>query len=267
MSDHNKTPARPLSLQTLALVAVLAGLVGGVGGAALVGSGLIPLGGAHGAGDQAIHDYILANPDILPQAMDVLRQREAEAQIGQARQMVEAPFPGAVLGNPAGHKVLVEFMDYACGYCRKSEEDVAHLIAADPDLKVVVRQLPILSPESRVAAAMALAAAEQGKFAAFHHAMFAAGHPDEASIAAAAKTAGLDLERARKVAASTPVKTEIAGNLDLTNQLGIRSTPTWLAGGHLLLGAVGEAELRRNLDTPMSAGAAGAPAAPASGPA
>jgi protein-disulfide isomerase len=101
---------------------------------------------------------------------------------------------------------------------------------------------------------MALAAAEQGKFAAFHHAMYAAGHPDAETIAAAGKAAGLDMARAHRVADSAPVKTEIASNLDLTNQLGIRSTPTFVAGGHLLLGAVGEAELRRNLDTPLKAG-------------
>jgi protein-disulfide isomerase len=250
MTDTTNQPARTLiSIQRTALIAVLAGLVGGVGGAALVGSGMIPVGARNG--DKAIHDYILANPEILPQAMDTLRQRQAETAIGQARLMVEAPFPGAVLGNPNGHKVLVEFMDYACGYCRKSENDIAALITADPDLKVVIRELPILSPGSRVAAAMALAAAEQGKFAAFHHAMFAAGHPDDAGIAAAAKSAGLDMDRAHRVAESSPVKTEITANLDLTNQLGIRSTPTWVAGGHLLLGAVGVGELRKALETPV----------------
>jgi protein-disulfide isomerase len=148
-----------------------------VAGAALIVSGLLPIG--HGTGDKAIHDYIMAHPEILPEAMDVLRQREAEAQIGQVRQLVEAPFPGSVLGNPNGHKVLVEFMDYACGYCRKSEADIIALTAADPDLKVVIRQLPILSPGSRVAAAMGLAAAKQGKFPAFHHAMYAQERPDE----------------------------------------------------------------------------------------
>lgn len=257
MSEPQTQSARSFSIQRLALVAVLAGLVGGVGGAALVASGLIPVGGRDT--DKAIHDYILANPEILPQAMDTLRQRQAEAAIGQARQLVEQPFPGAVLGNPQGHKVLVEFMDYACGYCHKAEADVAALTGSDPDLKVVIRELPILSPESRVAAAMALAAAEQGKFAAFHHAMFAAGHPDAASIEAAAKTAGLDMDRARKMADSAPVKTEIAQNLDLTQQLGIRSTPTWVANGHLLLGAVGVAEMRRALGTPVAGPVPGAP--------
>jgi protein-disulfide isomerase len=230
------------------LVGFAAGLIGGVAGAALIVSGLLPIG--HGTGDKAIHDYIMAHPEILPEAMDVLRQREAEAQIGQVRQLVEAPFPGSVLGNPNGRKVLVEFMDYACGYCRKSEADVAALAAADPDLKVVIRQLPILSPGSRVAAAMALAAAKQGKFPAFHHAMYAQERPDVAGIEAAAKAAGLDMARAKTDAESEPVKTEIATNLELTKQLGINSTPTFLAGGHLLLGAVGKDALKKGLETP-----------------
>ncbi|WP_206242526.1 DsbA family protein [Novosphingobium terrae] len=250
MNDNfpQSAPAAPSRLRGL-LIGLSAGLIGGVAGAALIASGLLPI-GQHGNGDAAIHDYIMAHPEILPQAMDVLRQREAEAQIGQIRQLVETPFPGSVLGNPNGHKVLVEFMDYACGYCRKSEADVAAMAAADPDLKVVIRQLPILSPESRVAAAVALGAAKQGKFAAFHHAMYAQERPDEAGIEAAAKAAGVDLARARQDATSEPVKTEIATNLEMTKQLGINSTPTFLANGHLLLGAVGKEALQKGLETP-----------------
>jgi protein-disulfide isomerase len=250
MNDNfpQPAPSSPSRARGL-LIGLGAGLIGGVAGAALIASGLLPL-GQHGTGDRAIHDYIMAHPEILPEAMDVLRQREAEAQIGQIRPLVETPFPGAVLGNPNGHKVLVEFMDYACGYCRKSEADIIAMTAADPDLKVVIRQLPILSPGSRVAAAVALGAAKQGKFAAFHHAMYAQERPDEAGIEAAAKVAGVDLARARGDAESEPVKTEIATNLDMTKQLGINSTPTFLANGHLLLGAVGKEALQKGLETP-----------------
>ena len=110
-----------------------------------------------GLGGQSTRDYLLANPEVLPQAMEVLQQRDLMARIEPLRGELETPFPGAVLGNPAGSVTLVEFSDYACTYCRQSVADVAALVAANPDLKVVMREYPILSPESLDAARMALA--------------------------------------------------------------------------------------------------------------
>src|SRR5690606_28198833 len=91
---------------------------------------------------------------------------------------------------------LVEFSDYACTFCRQSLKDVDTLIAGNPDLRVVIREYPILRPESIDAARMALAAAQQGKYRAFHDAMFELGPPSEQSIEAAARKAGLDLQQA-----------------------------------------------------------------------
>src|SRR6187455_1644443 len=150
-----------------------------------------------GLGDRATRAYLLANPEVLPEAMDVLQQREQTARIEPLRGELETPFPGAVLGNPAGSVTLVEFTDYACTYCRRSLADVDSLIAANPDLRVVMREFPILSPESVDAARMALAAAQQGRYAKFHAAMFRLGPPTEQAIEAAAKEAGVDLALAR----------------------------------------------------------------------
>ena len=116
-----------------------------------------------GLGNRATHDYLLANPEVLPQAIDILQKRAQATRIGPLRADLERPFPGAVLGNPAGKVTLVEFSDYACTYCRASVADVNALIAANPDLRVVVREYPILHPESVDAARMALAAAQQGQ--------------------------------------------------------------------------------------------------------
>ena len=102
---------------------------------------------ASGLGGKSTRDYLLANPEILPEAMQVLQQRDQQARIAPLRHELEAPFPGAVLGNPAGSVTLVEFSDYGCSYCRQSVADVAALVAANPDLKVVVREYPILAPE------------------------------------------------------------------------------------------------------------------------
>ena len=198
--------------------------------------------------EKIVHDYILANPEILPKAMDNLRKRETARQLAGIADGLKAPFPGAVLGNPSGKVTLVEFSDFACGFCRQSEADVAALIKANPDLRVVVRQLPILSPASIDAAKMGLAAARQGRYPAFHHAMYAGARPDAASIEAAARVAGLDMVRARQDAADPRIEAEIERNLGFARQLGFEGTPSWVIGEEVHAGAVGQAVLAEAID-------------------
>ena len=192
-----------------------------------------------GLGGRATRDYLLANPEVLPEAMDVLQRREQLARIEPLRDELERPFPGAVLGNPAGSVTLVEFSDYACTYCRQSVADIAALVAADPDLKVVIREYPILRPESVDAARMALAAAQQGRYARFHDAMFRLGPPTAQSIEAAATEAGVDLARARAAIATGAFDSQLQANGQLALQLGISGTPGWVIGDQALNGAVG----------------------------
>ena len=199
--------------------------------------------GDRAAIEQVVQDTLLAHPEILPKALAVLEQRRAAEQVGALRPQLERPAPGAVLGNPAGRVTLVAFTDYACGYCRASVPDVDALIAANPDLRVVVREWPILSPASGDAARMALAAAAQGRYAAFHQAMFASGRPSPATIAAAARAAGLDPDRARQTIAAPATDAELARNLELARALGFNGTPAWVVGDTVLNGAVGRAAL------------------------
>ena len=193
--------------------------------------------------EEVVREYILDHPEIIPQAMQNLQQRENANALANVRGDLEEPFPGAVMGNPKGDVTLVMFTDFACGYCRQSVPEVDALIAANPDLRVVVRELPIIAPASEDAARWALAAALQGRYTAFHQAMFAAGQPDAASIEAAARTAGLDMESARKATADPKVDREIAGNIDFARKLGINGTPSWVVGEQMLFGAVGRDDL------------------------
>ena len=232
MADPQSASLQPKWLLVLAVPVLL------IGGAA--GWLLRDPGPADRAGiEKVVREYILAHPEILPEAMENLRRKETAQQLGGIRSDLEKPFPGAVLGNPQGTITLVEFTDFACGYCRQSVADVERLAKDNPDLRIVIRELPILSAESADAARMALAAAEQGKYPAFHAAMFAAGRPSKETIAAAAKAAGLDPARAAKVAASKAVEAELARNVDLARQLGFSGTPSWVAGDDVLSGAVG----------------------------
>lgn len=199
--------------------------------------------------DSRVHNYIVSHPEVLVEAAEALRSQGSERQLAEIAERVATPYPGAVLGNPNGKVTLVEFTDFACTYCRGSVADVEALIAANPDLRVVVRELPIIAATSPDAARWGLAAAEQGKYPAFHKAMFAAGRTDAASIEAAARVAGLDLERARKVIAEPKVNAEIASNLDMARKLQISGTPSWVAGKQLIMGAVGRGALAKALIT------------------
>ncbi len=144
-----------------------------------------------------VRAYILENPEIIPEAVEKLRGKQAAKRIASVRSEVETPYASAFAGNPQGDVVLVEYSDFACGFCRQSVADVAKLLGEDKNLKIVFHELPILSDESRVAAAWGLAAAKQGKYYPFYKAMFAAGRPSQATIEQAAKTAGLDMAAAR----------------------------------------------------------------------
>lgn len=239
----NQNPAgkRP-AFVALAILLVACGALGG-----WLWASRSPAGGLaardRAAIEQVVREYILAHPEVLPEAMENLQKREAAKQLAGVQGDVETPFPGAVIGNPQGKVTLVEFSDFACTYCRQSAADVEALVAENRDLRVVVRELPILSPESAEAARWSLAAAEQGLFAQFHRAMFAAGRPNAQTIEAAAKAAGLDLDRARKAIGDPRIEAELKRNVEFARQLGFSGTPSWVIGDQLLSGAVGKETL------------------------
>jgi len=210
---------------------VLISLIAGFAGAAIFS--------LSGLGDSQTREYLLANPEVLPEAMEELQRRDMLARIEPLRSELETPFPGAVLGNPDGEITLVEFTDYACTFCRSSVADVNRLIAANPDLRVVIREYPILAPESADAARMALAAAQQGRFQQFHEAMFAQGQVSAESIETAAVQAGLNLDQARSAIATGMFDAQLQNNVFLARNLGISGTPAWIVGNRALNGAVG----------------------------
>lgn len=195
--------------------------------------------------ERVVRNYLLEHPEILPEAVEKLRQKDTARQLAGIADKVAMPFPGAVLGNPQGSVTLVEFSDFACGFCRQSEPVLKELIAQNPDLKIVIRHLPVIAPTSPAAAAMGLAAAEQGKYTAFHDAMFAAGRTDPASVEAAARVAGLDLARAQAASRTPQVQAELEANLAYARQLGFDGTPGWVIGDQILVGAVGKESLAK----------------------
>ncbi len=221
------------------IVTVLVALTAGFAGSALFS--------ATGWGDEGTRAYLLENPEILPQMAEAYEQQRASEALANVGETVTEPFPGAVLGNPEGSVTLVEFSDYACGYCRASAEHVNALIEENPDLRVVIREWPIFQG-SDYAAKIALGAAKQGKYEEFHLALYARGAPTEASVAATADDVGLDLEAARAFAATQEANAELAKNMGLARQLGFTGTPSWVVGDRAFEGAVGQEALARAIE-------------------
>lgn len=213
------------------LITALIALVGGFGGAAAWSFS--------GLGNPQTREFLVTNPDILPEMADAYQAKMAQDRLAGASDAVRQPFPGAVLGNPQGKHTLVKFTDYGCGYCRLSVAEVDALVKDDPELRVVIREWPIFEG-SEAAARMGLAAAKQGKFAAYYHAMFEHGPPSPENIAAAARSAGIDMEAARSFGVSEEVTAELARNQEFARQLGFTGTPSWIAGDTVLEGAVGQ---------------------------
>lgn len=221
--------------------------IGGTLGAALAGgagaaAAMLALGGvgAGGASGEAIRSYILAHPDIIPEAMQQLQDRQSGALVAANREQITTPFPGAEAGNPKGDVTVTEFYDYACGYCRQSVQDLDRLVSADRGVRVVFKELPVLSAYSDQAARLGLAAAKAGRFSAYHHALFGAGTLDPATMAAAARVAGV----APAAGDDPAVAREIEATMETARALQLNGTPVFVVGDRILSGAVGYDAIR-----------------------
>ncbi len=222
-------------------------LIAGLG--AVIGAGAVwsydrfasPHGPDQARIERVVHDYVLAHPEIIPQAMQKLQDQQSGQAVAANRDAITTPFGSAWAGNPKGDVTLVEYFDYNCGYCRASLPLIADLIKRDPKLRVVYRDLPILSDDSRLAARASLAAAQQGKFQGFHDALYAGGPVSQASIQAAAAKTGVSLA-AIDVGA---VDAEIAKNMQTAAKLGMNGTPSWVVGDRILSGALPIEEIEK----------------------
>ncbi len=184
--------------------------------------------------EKIVRDYILEHPEILPEAMQRLQEREVAKAVNANRRQIETPFAGAWEGSAQADVTIVEFFDYACGFCRQSVADVDRLLKEDPKLRIVFREFPVLGPDSEVAARASLAAAKAGKYPEFHRALFAVGRIDSASVAKVARSLGIDPQ-----GAASEAQAEITANLSLQRALDLRGTPSWVIGNKVLGGAVG----------------------------
>ena len=189
--------------------------------------------------EKIVHDYILEHPEIIPQAIERLQAKRMSSTIADNRMALEKPYAGAWEGASNADVTVVEFFDYACGYCRASLPDLAKLVGSDAKVKIVYRELPILSEESSDAAKVSLLAAERGQYMAYHKALYGAGKVTRDTIVAAAAKAGISKADAEAAMASNKYDAEIQSNIALAQKLQASGTPTFVIGDQVLNGAVG----------------------------
>lgn len=199
--------------------------------------------------ESVVHNYLLEHPEILPEAFAKLQEKQVSGLLSSVKEELETPFYGAVGGNPKGDVTLVVFFDFRCPYCHQAKLRVDTLIESDPNLRVVYRDYPILdspgsAPMSRMASALALAAAKQNKYVAFHDALFNASGPiSQETMVRAARLAGLDERAAVANAAAKDVAESINRNIELGRLLGVSGTPAYIIGNNVLMGGDKVAEL------------------------
>ena len=201
-----------------------------------------------------VREVLRNNPELVMEALETLHARQEQVkQQAQTQLLVEnreklVNDPGSpVLGNPDGDVTVVEFMDYRCGYCKRVFLAVQELIAEDPKVRVVIKELPILGPDSVLAAKAALAVwkSDPKKYSDFHSALLTArGALSESRITKIAADMGLEAAAVAKAMKTDPDPATLSENIGLARTLGISGTPAFVIGKQLVPGAVGIDTLR-----------------------
>jgi protein-disulfide isomerase len=199
--------------------------------------------------EASVRAYLLDHPAMIGEVIDTLRVRETGTVIAANKGAILEPFGSAWAGAAKPDLTIVEYFDYNCGYCRASLPAIQKLLAGDPKLRIVFRELPILSPQSGDAAKLSLAAAAQGKFRAFHLAMYAGGPITPESMANAAKAAGVDPHKPAPGADA-----EIGRNMSIAHDLGLSGTPSWVIGNRAVSAALPIDALQKAIAEARAAG-------------
>ena len=157
------------------------------------------------------------------------------------------------LGNPNGNVTFVEFFDYNCGYCKRAMDDMLTLMKSDTNLKVVLKEFPVLGPGSVEAAKVAVAVRMQDpsgkKYLEFHQKLLGGrGQADNSRALAVAKDIGLDMDRLQKDLKSPEIEKTLQQDMKLAEALGLNGTPSYVIGDTVVVGAIGLKGLKENIN-------------------
>ncbi|MEM7613941.1 MAG: DsbA family protein [Pseudomonadota bacterium] len=202
-----------------------------------------------------IRAYILDNPEIIAEALDVLEARQREAQQAADRLLVsthlealhdeETSFIG---GNPEGDITIVEFLDYQCSFCKRAHPEVTELLSQDGNIRLIQREFPILGPMSEIASRAAISVLlDQGPelYATFSDAMLRhQGQLSQPVIDRLAEASGVDVSKMQALSRSNQVTQIIQANHQLARQLQITGTPTFVFGDQMVRGYLPLAQMQ-----------------------
>ncbi|MEA2934653.1 MAG: hypothetical protein QOD74_1299 [Variibacter sp.] len=206
-----------------------------------------------------VKDYLIANPEVLQEAVGELEKRQAKVESDRSKEAVSKhrdeifnSTRQVTLGNPNGDVTLVEFFDYNCGYCKRALNDMQELLQGDPNLRVVLKEFPVLGPASLEAAQIAVAVRMQDKsgkkYLDFHQRLLTGrGQVDKARALTAAKEAGADMTRLDKDLKDPEIRATLEETMKLAEVLGMNGTPSYVVGNTMIAGAVGSKVLKEHI--------------------
>ncbi len=200
--------------------------------------------------EKIVREYLLANPELMLEVQAALEAKQKEEQrvanlkiIEDARdEIFNSPHDG-VVGNPDGKITIVEFYDYNCGFCKRAQEDMLGLVEENPDLRFVLKEFPILGPDSQKAHVVSQAFLKlmPEKYGEFHNQLL--GGQARATEAGAIKLAlslGADEAKLRELMKDPAIGDTFSKTYDLANKLSITGTPSYVVGNEVVFGALGK---------------------------
>jgi protein-disulfide isomerase len=210
--------------------------------------------------ESIIREFLLKNPEVMQDVLNEMEKRQALAESEKAKGAIKAnqekifnSTRQVTLGNPKGDVTMVEFFDYNCGYCKRALDDMMALMKGDPQLRVVLKEFPVLGQGSVEAAQVAVAVSMQDKsgkkYLEFHTKLLTGrGQIDKNRALAAAKEVGLDTARIEKDMVSPEARATLEESFKLAETLGLNGTPSYVIGNDVVIGAVGQSTLREKIN-------------------
>jgi protein-disulfide isomerase len=201
-----------------------------------------------------IRDYFIKHPEMIEEMQALAQTEKIKKTISENKQALFDSPRQVTLGNPKGDVTMVEFFDYNCGFCKRALDDMTTLIKANPNLRVVLKEMPVLSQGSMDAAQVAVAVAMQDKsgkrYLDFHTKLLSGrGQVDKARALAVAKEVGADMAKIEKDMGGAEVKAALQESFALAEALGFQGTPSYVIGNEAIVGAVGVKDLQAKINT------------------
>lgn len=196
-----------------------------------------------------VRNYLMENPEVILEAVNQMEARQAETQAADDLALVQTNMDAIVNdgyswvgGNPEGDVTVVEFLDYRCGYCRKAYDEVSELIESDGNIRLIVKELPILGEGSTISSRFAIAVKQVAgpeAYKASHDALMTFnGDLTDAALTRLAEGLGLDSAAILEAMSRDEVTQEIEQTRALAQRLQVRGTPTFVMGAQLIRGYV-----------------------------